>query len=433
MSAPTVDQILAGKYPAKQHARNVASQLHSLYPGITNGLILLSSQKTVILEDTDQDCPFRQRRHFFYLSGCNLADSIVTYDMRTEKLTLYIPPINVEDVIWSGLPESPEEALEKYDVDEVKTTPVPPTELAERTVFAYPTETPNPHSAALKNAIDELRAKKDFYEVALIKKANDISALAHHACLRAVKTAKNERELLALFLQVCIANGAPTQAYDGIFASGTAAATLHYVRNDQPLAGKQLLLLDAGCELRNYASDVTRTFPISGTFTTEAEQIYRLVLQMQTACLAAIRPGVLWERIHALAHDVAIDGLRALGVLVGAPADLLAARASVAFFPHGLGHYLGLDTHDTAGNPAANEKDEMYKYLRKRGELAEGDVITVEPGIYFCKFIVELYVADPERRKWVNMDVVEKFWDVGGVRIEGLSFLSFSFFERVAD
>jgi Xaa-Pro dipeptidase len=422
MSAPTIDEILAGKYPAKQHAENVARRLRSEHPDVTDGIILLSSQKTTMLEDCDQEAPFRQRRHFFYLSGCNLADSFLTYDMQTQKLTLYIPPVNADEVIWSGLPESPEEALEKYDVDDVRTTPPPPPtgDLASRTVFAYPPVSPGPLSESLKLAIDTLRATKDAYEVALIRKANEISALAHHACLRAVKTAKNERELAALFTQVCTANAAPTQAYEGIFASGTAAATLHYVRNDQPLAGKQLLLLDAGAEVRNYASDVTRTFPINGTFTNEADAIYRLVLSMQTSCLAAIRPGVLWEDVHALAHTVAIDGLRELGILVGSPEDLLASRASVAFFPHGLGHYLGLDTHDTAGNRAASETDEMFRYLRKRGELAVGDVITVEPGIYFCRFIIDRFVADPVKARFVDMAVVERYWDVGGVRIEGL-------------
>jgi Xaa-Pro dipeptidase len=209
----------------------------------------------------------RQRRFFFYLSGCQLPDS--SLDIDANKLTLFIPPIDPESVIWSGLPLSPQEALALYDVDDVKTTPEVNTTLtytqSKRTVYAIPGQTSDNVTFLefgetdfdlLKEAIEECRAVKDEYEIALTVKANQISAVAHTALLKAVKHAENERELEALFIQKCIANGCREQAYHSVVASGTAAATLHYGKNDQPLGGKLNLLVDAGGEYDCYASDI---------------------------------------------------------------------------------------------------------------------------------------------------------------------------------
>ena len=243
--------------------------------------------------------------------------------------------------------------------------------------------------------------------------------------MRAVSTAANERDLEALFLKSCIERGARNQAYHSVVAAGTAAATLHYVRNDQPLAGKLNLLLDAGAEVACYASDITRTFPVSGAFSAESAAVYDVVLRMQKECIAMLRAGVRWDDVHAHAHRVAIAGLLRLGILKGVAEDIFAARTSVAFFPHGLGHYLGMDTHDSGGNPDYADPDPMFRYLRVRGTLPAGSVITVEPGIYFCRFIIEPYLKDPKHKGFIDEGVLEKYWDVGGIRIEGEFRLAF--------
>jgi len=207
-----------------------------------------------------------------YLAGVDLADCAFIYDIDTAKSTLFIPPIDPEGVMWTGLPLSAEEALEKYDVDAV----LPTTELnpmlaklgalnPKSTVFAIAErvatsvtflEFGNKDFAILGEAIDECRVVKDDYEIALIKKANQISGAAHRAALENVRKAKNEYELEGVFVGKCIQQGAKKQAYPSIVASGRAAATLHYVHNDKPLAGKDLLLLDAGAEWSTYASDI---------------------------------------------------------------------------------------------------------------------------------------------------------------------------------
>ncbi|KAK0631135.1 putative Xaa-Pro aminopeptidase [Bombardia bombarda] len=427
------NRILQGKYPAKAHAKRVADYIRSKVPGAT-GVLYVESRGTKLLEDNDENEPFRQRRYFYYLTGCPLADCYLVYDMDTTKSTLFIPPIDPESVIWSGLPVSAEEAKQQFDVDEVRyTNDINATlahegaEKANATVFAIPNqvseqvtflEFDHKNFSILKEAIEVSRVIKDEFELAMIAKANDISSEAHLAVMKRVKHAENERELEALFLQKCIAAGARNQAYHSIVAAGRAAATLHYVHNNAPMAGKLNLLLDAGCEWDCYASDITRTFPINGKFSTESRAIYDIVYKMQLDCIAALKEGVLWDDVHLLAHKIAIDGLLELGILKGDKDEILASRTSVAFFPHGLGHYLGMDTHDTGGNPNYADKDTMFRYLRVRGSLPAGSVITVEPGIYFCNFIIDPFLKDAKHAKYIDAGVLEKYWDVGGVRIE---------------
>ncbi|KAJ9136842.1 Metallopeptidase family M24 [Pleurostoma richardsiae] len=430
------DDILKGKYPAKLHAQRVAEYIRSKVPN-ANGVLYLEGRMTKMLEDSDAAEPFRQRRYFYYLSGVPLADCHLIYDLRTSRSTLFIPPIDPDSVIWSGLPTSAEEALQLYDVDDVLYTSDVNAALARvgktgpdgkpTTVFAIPDQVSDhvtflefdeKNFSVLKEAIEVSRVVKSEYELALISKANEISSAAHRAVLEKVKGAKNESELEAVFLATCVAAGAKNQAYESIVASGRAAATLHYVKNDAPTAGKLNLLLDAAAEWNCYAADITRTFPINGKFTPESRAIYDIVLKMQLDSIAALKEGVRWDDVHELAHKIAIDGLLSLGILKGDKDEIFKSRTSVAFFPHGLGHYLGMDTHDTGGNANYADKDPMFRYLRVRGKLPAGSVITVEPGIYFCNFIIEPFLKDPAHSKYIDAAVLDKYWDVGGVRIE---------------
>ncbi|KAI0389763.1 peptidase M24, structural domain-containing protein [Xylariaceae sp. FL0594] len=428
-----VETVLKGKYPAKAHAKRVVEYIRTKIPD-ASGVIFLEGRSDHLLEDSDEPVPFRQRRAFMYLTGVDMADCAFIYDIATEKSTLFIPPVDPENVMWTGLPLSAEEALEKYDVDAV----LPTTELnpllanlgasgPQSTVFAISErvsdtvtflEFGNKDMTILGEAIDECRVVKDDYEIALIKKANQISGVAHRAVLENVRKAKNEYELEGVFVGKCMQQGAKKQAYPSIVASGRAAATLHYVHNDKPLDGKDLLLLDAGAEWSTYASDITRTFPISGRFTEKSRAIYEIVLQMQNECTEMLKEGVFWDDVHVRAHEIAIDGLLSLGILKGNRKEILEARTSVAFLPHGLGHYLGMDTHDTGGHPNYSDPDPLFRYLRVRRKLPAGSVVTVEPGIYFCEFIIRPYLNDPKHSKYIDENVLNGYWDVGGVRIE---------------
>ncbi|KAK7908853.1 xaa-Pro dipeptidase [Apiospora marii] len=432
-----VDKILAGKYPAKAHAARVADYIRSKTDA--TGILYLEGAASGLLEDCDEPVPFRQRRAFMYLTGMDdVADSYLVHDMASGHTTLFIPPVDPEEVIWSGLPLSTDDALARYDVDAV----LPSTELnatlarlgaaqkdtKKNTVFAIADrvashvsflEFDDKNFSLLGEAVDECRVVKDEYEIALIRKANMISEAAHQKVMQAVRTATNEYELEGLFLGECYKKGAKFQAYPSIVASGRSAATLHYVHNNKEMpGGKDLLLLDAGCEWKLYASDITRTFPISGKFTKESRAIYDIVLKMQLDCIAMLKEGVAWDDVHLLAHKIAIDGLLELGVLKGDKDAILQARTSAAFLPHGLGHYLGMDTHDTGGHPNYSDPDPLFRFLRVRRNLPAGSVITVEPGIYFCDFIIRPYLKDPKHAQYIDEKVLDKYWDVGGVRIE---------------
>ena len=352
-----------------------------------------------------------QRRPFFYFTGCNEPDAAVVYDVKKDQLTLFIAPIDPESVIWSGLPLSPEQAKALYDVDAVQYTNEVNSTLASiasaqegKTVaFAIDQQVSEginfagfaqTNLSVLKDVIGDARVVKDAYEIALLRKANDISTLGHIACMKAAGKASNEREVEAEFIKTCIAHGAREMSYHPIFAAGENGATLHYVKNDDSffyaattsdpsLQGqrKGSLLIDAGGEYQTYCADITRVVPLAGRFPEEARQIYEIVLEMQTQCIAMLKEGVLWDDVHALAHRVAIKGLLKLGILQGDEEEIFQKRVSVAFFPHGLGHYLGMDTHDTGGNPNYNDEDKMFRFLRTRGKLPAGSVITVEPGV----------------------------------------------------
>ena len=203
-------------------------------------------------------------------------------------------------------------------------------------------------STRLLPAMNAARVVKTPYEIDLIRKANDISSAAHTAVLRQLKGMTNEQDIEAAFLDHCLAvHGAKHQAYPVIAGSGPNAGVLHYFGNDEPLAGRQLVCLDAGAEWGLYASDVTRTFPISGTFTPEAAAIYSAVQRMQTEVFSRFKPGAPFAYLHLHAAYVAAQELLRLGILKdGSATEILAKGTISAFFPHGLGHHVGLEVHD---------------------------------------------------------------------------------------
>jgi Xaa-Pro dipeptidase len=198
-------------------------------------------------------------------------------------------------------------------------------------------------------AMDAARVVKTEYEVAMIRKANQVSSAAHRAVAEKIRQFKNEREVDALFQSECAVRGAKNMAYAVIAGSGKNAATLHYDANDQDLESKQLLVLDAACEWECYAADVTRTLYLTKP-SQETKEIYKIVNKMQKECIEAIRPGILYYKLHLHACAVALVGLMRLGVLKGGSVgEIWTAGTVAAFFPHGLGHHVGLEVHDVSG------------------------------------------------------------------------------------
>lgn len=434
---------------------------------------------------------------FYYLSGADHPDCFVTYDLVDDKLILWVPYVEPRQVLWYGRTPSPEEYLSRSEVDSVRYTRDLPSFLhayfhhnhGQSALFLLDESQAPPRlranylsrydiavdTEALRPAMDEARVIKTPHEIALIRRANAISSAAHRAVQRRIASMTNEREVQALFESQCALRGAKRQAYALIAGAGENAATLHYDANDQPLEGKQFLVLDAGCEFECYASDVTRTLALPGRegLTPESRAVRRLVEKMQRECVAGVAPGRLYFALHLHASRVALAGLRALGVLKGDPTDIWRAGTVAAFFPHGLGHHVGLETHDVSGNtrlllseaeaamqgPRRTKRelfsaeafvgvpweavvsgeamrlygDEKARHgeqatstarvppppYKGRQALKPGMVVTVEPGIYFCREYIEGYFLKSEKhRDFIDADVLERYYHVGGVRIE---------------
>jgi Xaa-Pro aminopeptidase len=220
--------------------------------------------------------------------------------------------------------------------------------------------------------LDEMRLVKDSAEIAVMRRAADISAGAHRRAMRAARPGVHEYAIEAELAHEFRRNGAQAPAYTSIVASGEHACVLHYVENDGILGDGELLLIDAGCELDGYASDITRTFPVNGRFTGPQRDIYELVLAAQAAAIDKVKPGKHWNEPHDAAVKVLAQGFVDLGLLNGSVDHALHTNINKKLYMHRTGHWLGLDVHDAGA----------YKCAGEWRKLAPGMVLTVEPGCY---------------------------------------------------
>lgn len=411
----------AAKYPARAHCAKTVAHFQGPVPAA----IFLSGEALKLHPYLDQTAVLRQNRYFYYLSGVDIPGSHLLYETAPERLTLYLPAIDYDDVMWSGMPTSVDEALAQFDVDQVKYAADIESDLAlvEGEIHTIDiSEWSEPYkqhltagSKGLFHGLDEARLTKDAFEIGLMRKAAAISDKLHLAVMLAMPITANEGHLHAEFIYHSMRQGSKFQLYDPICCAGPHASTLHYVANDGEITTQELVLIDAGAEWHNYASDVTRCFPINGKFSKEHREVYETVLDMQAQTMALMKPGTHWDSLHLLAHKICAEHLLAMGVLKGVSAEeAVAKNLTVGFFPHGLGHLLGLDTHDVGGRPNYDDADPKLRYLRLRRPLQEGMVVTNEPGLYFNPFLLK----DTLESEHVDQKVLEKYWAVGGVRIE---------------
>jgi Xaa-Pro dipeptidase len=318
-------------------------------------------------------------------------------------------------------------------------------------------------TTSLLPAIDAARIVKTPYEIAMIRRACAVSSRAHRAVAAQFRQMYTEGNVEATFAATCTNLGARTQAYPIIAGSGPNAARLHYEDNAAPLLDKTFVVLDAGCEWKCYASDVTRTLPIGGKWrSAEAKAIHDLVAEMQDAVLDMMRPGAHWLDFVDKVHDIGLLGLHKLGLLKGDLFEIMTKGRAVmsAFLPHGLGHPVGLEVHDfpiayykkaataqssgkrtrvppevSFSDPEAcshrsihaqsdpNAPDVPDDNLFDRSAwllMREGMVLAVEPGLYFNRDYLEAFLASQKGglARFVDRAVLERFWGVGGCRIE---------------
>jgi Xaa-Pro aminopeptidase len=392
---------------------------HQLLQHMGEGVAVIPTALEAV-RNRDSHYQYRFDSYFYYLTGFTEPESVLLLVADEKpKSVLFCRDKDLEREIWDGFRYGPEGAKEAFGVDEAysisRLDELAPQLLANQPRLHYSlgadaswdarvTGWLNQVRAQARSGVsapaeivdvrlllDEMRLFKSEGEIAIMRRAAEISSGAHRRAMRATKPGSTEYEIEAELIHEFRRHGAQSPAYHSIVAGGANACVLHYVFNDAPLRDGDLLLIDAGCELDGYASDITRTFPVNGKFSGPQKDLYELVLASQTAAIEAVRPGNHWNAPHEAALQVLVRGFIDFGLCKGTVDAVLESGDYRRFYMHRTGHWLGLDVHD-AGE---------YK---KNGEwrlLEPGMALTVEPGCY-------VRPAD---------DVPEHYWNIG-IRIE---------------
>lgn len=408
-------------------------KLFSLFDEEQSAVVYMKGADLMYRYETDYEFPFRQESNFWYLTGVNEPNFHLLLDLNKQEYHLFAPKRDAQYAVWHGRVKSKEQYREEYTPDHLhyeNALPQVLNDLAPDKIYClneeqaefieeFDRKTPIDLDE-LEDAITHCRVFKTDWELDNMREAARVNNIAHTEVLKALSPGKYEYELKAVFEYHQISNGLIQEAYNGIFASGDNSAILHYVENNQQVENGDLFLIDAGFEYRGYASDYTRTYPANGTFSTEQAAVYEAVLEAQNKVIDETKPEVQMEDLHMQAARIMIQGLKDFGLLTGDIDDMMEHDIFALFFPHGLGHFLGLDTHDVGGYPKGVERIERpgIKYLRMRRNLQPGMVITIEPGIYFIPALLKPAFEDEKTSPFLNKSKLQKMFDFGGVRIE---------------
>ncbi len=374
------------------------------------------------LRNNDTEYDFRQDSDFYYLTGFTEPDAVlvVAPGNEQERSVIFVRPKDRAQEIWTGRRLGVQAAPEQlgvdaaYEVGEFDSRLAVYLANAERLYYAFGRDEAFDRRVleALTSArtrtrrkgrtpdqfiepgtiLHEMRLHKDADEIATMRHAALVTATGHRAGMNATRPGVHEYEIEAIVECAYAGNGAQALAYPSIVAGGDNATILHYNTNRMALADGQLVLMDSGCELDLYASDVTRTWPVNGRFTPEQRAIYEIVLAAQQAGIEQVRPGVSCREFHNTCVRVVTEGLLDLGLLSGSVQENIENKRFFDFFMHGSGHWLGLDVHDVGRERDDNDEYRMFE---------PGMVTTVEPGIYVNR----------------DLDCDERFKGIG-VRIE---------------
>jgi len=271
----------------------------------------------------------------------------------------------------------------------------------------------------LRFALSRVRRPKDPLELDRMHTAERATSAAFAAVVPLLRDGTTERGVQIELEAAAFRHGGDAMAYDTIVGGGTNSATLHFAPTSRRLRSGDLVLIDAGAEYRGYASDVTRTYPVAAQLSPEQLELHSLVRAAELAAIERCTIGTEWRDVHLTAAEVIADGLIALGILRGEPTALIEAGAVGLFFPHGIGHLVGLGPRDAGGALAERQGNPPpFANLRIDLPLRPGFVVTVEPGIYFVPALLQ----DPDRRRRhrdeVSWDRVDRMLDFGGIRIE---------------
>ncbi len=393
---------------------------YQLMAEMGEGVAILPTSPELI-RNRDSHYPFRFDSYFYYLSGFKEPESVLFLIAGPQaKTILFCRDKDMEREIWDGFRHGPAGAVIEFGIDEAysmsQLDELAPQLLANQSKLFYSlgantawdarvtgwinqlraqarTGLSPPDSIIdVRKLLDEMRLYKSDAELSVMRRSANIAGAAHQRAMQFTRPDMMEYQIEAEFLHEFYRQGAQAPAYTSIVAGGANACTLHYNANNSKLRDGDLLLIDAGCELDGYASDITRTFPVNGKFSAPQKDLYELVLASQAAAISKVAPNNHWNAPHEAALDVLIRGFIDLGLCKGSPDEVLEKGTYRQFYMHRTGHWLGLDVHD-----AGEYKDQAGAWRR----LEPGMTLTVEPGCY---------VRPAE-------NVPEHFWNIG-IRIE---------------
>lgn len=365
--------------------------------------------------------PYRQDSDFWYLTGFSEADAVAVIRpgaAEGQRYVLFVGPKDLSKEQWTGWRAGVDGAKQdfgaeqSYSIEELwKKLP----ELAVGAKALYYSDggdsafrdkllaawnAGNANAALPRPMADagpivhQQRLIKDATEIALLRRAAELSVDAHIAALREVKPGRYEYNLKAVMVAACLAGGAGRMAYPPIVGSGRNSVILHYEPADKRMEAGSMIVNDTACEYSMYAADVTRSYPVSGKFTADQRAIYDIVLAAQKAAIAAVKPGIPFHTMHGKTDEVVVDGLLRLGLLSGNRDELIKTRAHAKFYPHGSSHWVGLNVHDPGSYGIPEGADRAERYTKASTLLEPGMLFTVEPGIYIPEG------STPDKRWW---------------------------------
>lgn len=364
----------------------------------------------------DQTYPYMAHSEYVWLAGHESPDSVLAFDPR-EGWTDFVPPVTQAERVWEGRTEAGGTPLHELAGWLAARRGRPVVMLGCAVPGLGGDEA---RAAALREQLLHARRPKDAHELALIRKACEATAAGFKALVAALRPGVSERELQVEMELAFLRAGGDRTGYGSIVGVGSNSAVLHFTPSARRMQPGDVVLVDAGAEVGRYTADVTRTYRLPGGEDGFFRSLHALVQSVERNAIDRCRPGAEWRDIHLAAAREISEGLVALGLLVGAPDSLLERDTPALFFPHGIGHMVGLGVRDASGYlPGRTRSDRPgLNMLRTDLPLEAGYVMTVEPGIYFIPALLQDPALRERHRDAVRWDRVDALMTFGGIRIE---------------
>ncbi len=366
-----------------------------------NGAALIVASHPELIRNDDVHYPYRQDSNLYYLTGFEEPESILLLRPgQNPESVMFVRKKNIERETWDGFRFGPEATQKDFLIDAVyaiedfekksiellkgyedlyyrmyKNSDV---DLKIQNILLQLKRSYGRSGYGLMTVKDadtflgEYRLIKDEHDLRNLRKACEISAEAHIQAMKFVRPQVTERQVQAVIAHTFYSQGSAREGYNYIVASGNNATTLHYNFNDQVCESGELLLIDAGCENNFHTGDITRTFPVNGRFTPIQKKVYESVLKIQKEVIAFVRPGIFFKDLHSLGESLLVDLMLELSLVSGRKEDVIKSNEHRKYYPHGIGHWLGMDVHDSG----------LYMIKGQPRPIQAGMTFTVEPGLY---------------------------------------------------